>query len=302
MRSMAFFSYKGGSGRSSLIYNTLPFLARELGATPEKPIVVFDMDIDSMGLTYLFDPDQPEYKGRIGRAEVFVHDILDNSYAGKDKIADFLRAAVGIGGVYADNKIEDRSILLVPAKKTNPKESSLDALEPPFEKVLEKLEEKECTAVVFDCPSGSQVTGEISRDLADIYVVVMRITKQFRYGTFDFLRRMDEKVSGKTMVVVPNAVPSDEIYIDGDKFDYDDVKGAIVDGVNDAVDKNKNENECNTEMLQGNMFGIPEVKRLKIREDILCTLQDADLGEDGKKALEGYKTLAQIIKRADRYE
>ena len=58
-------------------------------------------------------------------------------------------------------------------------------------------------------------------------------------------------------------------------------------------------NECNTEMLQEDMFGIPEVKRLKIREDILSTLQDADLGEDGKKALEGYKTLAKIIKRAD---
>ena len=294
MRSMAFFSYKGGSGRSSLIYNTLPFLARALDATPEKPIVVFDMDIDSMGLTYLFDPERSDYKNRIGRAKVFVHDILDNSYAGKDNIDDFLRAAAGIGGVYADNEIEDRSILLVPAKKTNPKESSLDTLKQPFEKLLEKLEKK-CAAVVFDCPSGSQVTGEISRDLADIYVVVMRITKQFRYGTFDFLRRMDERVFEKTMVIVPNAVPSDEVFINGRKFDYDFAKGRIVEGVESRVLNNK----CNTEMLQGNMFGIPEVKRLKIREDILCTLQDVDLGEDGTKALEGYKTLAKIIKRAD---
>lgn len=300
MRSMAFFSYKGGSGRSSLIYNTLPFLARELGATPERPIVVFDMDIDSMGLTYLFDPERSDYKGRIGRAKVFVHDILDNSYAGKDKIDEFLAATAGIGGVY---KIEDRSILLVPAKKTNPNESSLDALEPPFEKLLEKLE-KRCAAVVFDCPTGSQVTGEISRDLADIYVVVMRITKQFRYGTFDFLKRMDEKVSEKTMVIVPNAVPSDEVFINGKKFDYDKVKRTIVDRVNDAVPKinNENDNKCNTEMLEGDMFGIPEVKRLKIREDILCTLQDVDLGEDGKRARDGYEKLAQIIKRADRYE
>lgn len=296
MRSMAFFSYKGGSGRSSLIYNTLPFLAREFDATPEKPIVVFDMDIDSMGLTYLFDPERSDYKGRIGRAEVFVHDILDDSYAGKDDMDKFLAAAAGIGGVYADNGIKDRSILLVPAKKTNPKESSLNALEQPFERLLEKLE-KRCAAVVFDCPSGSQVTGEISRDLADIYVVVMRITKQFRYGTFDFLRRMDEKVSEKTMIIVPNAVPSDEVFINGKKFDYDKVKRRIVDVVTQTV--NKNGNTCNTEMLQGNMFGIPEVKRLKIREDILCTLQDVDLGEDGKKARDGYEKLAQIIKRAD---
>ena len=296
MRSMAFFSYKGGSGRSSLIYNTLPFLARELDATPEKPLVVFDMDIDSMGLTYLFDPERSDYKDRIGRAEVFVHDILDNNYAGKDDMDKFLAAAAGIGGVYADNGIKDRSILLVPAKKTNPKESSLDALEQPFERLLESLEkENRCAAVVFDCPSGSQVTGEISRDLADIYVVVMRITKQFRYGTFDFLKRMDENVSGKTMVIVPNAVPSDEVFINGKKFDYGVAKGRIVDGVQRGVLNN----QCNTEMLEEDMFGIPEVKRLKIREDILCSLQDADLGEDGKKALEGYKTLAKIIKRAD---
>ena len=47
MKKITFFSFKGGSGRTSLLYNTLPFLANELKASPEEPIVVIDLDIDS---------------------------------------------------------------------------------------------------------------------------------------------------------------------------------------------------------------------------------------------------------------
>lgn len=55
MKKITFFSFKGGSGRTSLLYNTLPFLANELKASPEEPIVVIDLDIDSKGLSLLFE-------------------------------------------------------------------------------------------------------------------------------------------------------------------------------------------------------------------------------------------------------
>ena len=70
MKTISFFSYKGGSGRSSLIYNVLPFLADKLNPTPQNPIVLFDMDIDSMGLTYLFDDESAE-------AEVTIQKIIE---------------------------------------------------------------------------------------------------------------------------------------------------------------------------------------------------------------------------------
>ena len=50
-----FYSYKGGSGRSTTLINTIPHLIRELGATPEEPILLVDADLESAGITYYFD-------------------------------------------------------------------------------------------------------------------------------------------------------------------------------------------------------------------------------------------------------
>ena len=57
MTNISFFSYKGGAGRTSLLYNVIPFMADKLGATEKEPIIVIDLDIDSKGLTYLIDRD-----------------------------------------------------------------------------------------------------------------------------------------------------------------------------------------------------------------------------------------------------
>ena len=52
---ISFFSYKGGAGRTSLLLNTLPLIAKELNASADEPIVVADLDIDSKGLSFLLD-------------------------------------------------------------------------------------------------------------------------------------------------------------------------------------------------------------------------------------------------------
>ena len=49
-----FYSYKGGSGRSTTAVNTVRHLADVLGASPEHPILVVDADLESAGLTYFF--------------------------------------------------------------------------------------------------------------------------------------------------------------------------------------------------------------------------------------------------------
>ena len=53
MKSVAFYSYKGGSGRSTACVNFTYFFAKEVNATPLNPIIIVDCDIDSAGLTYL---------------------------------------------------------------------------------------------------------------------------------------------------------------------------------------------------------------------------------------------------------
>ena len=57
MLVVSFHSYKGGSCRSSTCINSLPFLVEQLGANAEHPILVVDTDIDSQGLTYLFNEE-----------------------------------------------------------------------------------------------------------------------------------------------------------------------------------------------------------------------------------------------------
>ena len=49
-----FYSYKGGSGRTTTLLNTTKHLADVLHASKEHPILLVDADLESAGLTYFF--------------------------------------------------------------------------------------------------------------------------------------------------------------------------------------------------------------------------------------------------------
>ena len=53
-KCFTFYSYKGGSGRSTTLLNTTMHLAEILSASKEHPILLVDADIESAGLTYFF--------------------------------------------------------------------------------------------------------------------------------------------------------------------------------------------------------------------------------------------------------
>ena len=57
MKTITFYSYKGGAGRSSTTLNTLPYLVEAMDASASSPIILLDMDLDSAGMTYLLDLD-----------------------------------------------------------------------------------------------------------------------------------------------------------------------------------------------------------------------------------------------------
>ncbi|MDE7464746.1 MAG: hypothetical protein K2M48_06920, partial [Clostridiales bacterium] len=58
MKIISFNSYKGGACRTTTCYNTLPYLAKALNATSDEPLIVYDIDLDSMGLTSIFHADR----------------------------------------------------------------------------------------------------------------------------------------------------------------------------------------------------------------------------------------------------
>ena len=53
-----FYSYKGGSGRTTTLLNTTKHLIDELGASAQKPILLVDADLESAGLTYFFNAQE----------------------------------------------------------------------------------------------------------------------------------------------------------------------------------------------------------------------------------------------------
>ena len=52
-----FYSYKGGSGRSTTAMNAVYHLISELNASPTNPILLVDVDLESAGLTFYFNQE-----------------------------------------------------------------------------------------------------------------------------------------------------------------------------------------------------------------------------------------------------
>lgn len=52
---ISFYSYKGGSGRTTTAANVVGHLADKLGASPESPLLLIDYDTESAGMTYFFN-------------------------------------------------------------------------------------------------------------------------------------------------------------------------------------------------------------------------------------------------------
>ena len=295
MLRISFFSYKGGAGRSSIAYNVIPFLAKELKATEENPIIIVDMDLDSAGMTYLVDKISEQKTDKNFRAQELLSGRIPGSSDSPDEVSisehPLFSNLNKIGNEFGFN--EDASILFMPAKPG----ASLNAGDS-YDKgginplvIFSKLcKQYKCKAIIFDTPAGDQLAARWSLDVSDVVACCMRITYQFRRGTIDFLSRKDKEYEGKEYILVPNAVPTDEIIIDGSIYDLNAVKNEILERTGSGMFRNNN---VNVQMLEEGYFGVPEVKRFKFEEGILYTAKE--VADDERVALDCYERLAKII-------
>lgn len=292
MINISFFSYKGGAGRTSLLYNTLPFLADELQATAREPIVVIDLDLDSKGLSLLNDASG------INAIQVLRNDAAIG-FGQMRAIEDhpFFQQLAPIGKKVGLSEERDRSILFITA---HPKEGaeSLSEYGNNYDNGrvnlngLSKLcNSFHCKAIVMDCPAGDQLTAKKSLSIANKIVLTMRITTQFRLGSKEFLEKKSSYYSGKEYIIVPNAVPSAE----GTNFDMSDYMKSIAGIATNAVKEN---GKVNLTFLQDGRTGIGEVNLFKFREVNLR--EEAlwrKLSEDEERAMEMYKLLAEELSK-----
>ncbi len=292
MLRVSFFSYKGGAGRTSLLFNTLPFLAKELNASENEPIIVLDLDLDSKGLSYLL----LNKESGINSIQVLRGDrAISLRHASNIKNHPFFSQLSPIGEDVGLPGELNRSILFVSA---HPKEGAeylgendnYDAERSSLKTVSKLCQDYNCKAIVMDTPAGSQLSGVTALRESNKIVSVMRITNQFRLGTYEFLKQKAQDLQNKEVIVVPNAVPD----FSGTGFDMHRMFNDIITKTTAALADSTNRVNCSL-LMDGNK-GINEVNLFKFREENLLKLSEIrDLCEDELKATEMYKLLAKEL-------
>ena len=292
MLKVSFFSYKGGAGRTSLLFNTLPFLAKELNATENEPIIVLDLDLDSKGLSYLL----PNKISGINSIQVLRGDkAISLRHASNITNHPFFSQLSPIGEDVGLTKELNRSILFVSAHAKEGaaylgENDNYDAERSSLKTVSKLCQDYNCKAIVMDTPAGSQLSGITALRESNKIVSVMRITNQFRLGTYEFLKQKAQDLQNKEFIVVPNAVPD----FSGTGFDMDRMFTDIVTKTSAALADSSNKLNCS--LLTNDNKGINEVNLFKFLEGNLLNLSKIrDLCDDELEAIKMYKLLAKEL-------
>ena len=300
-KMITFHSYKGGAGRSSTAFNTIPYLVEELEADAKNPILLLDFDIDSAGMTYLLD-----------KAEYFAHPAHDDvkkflkneftwskNYASNFQTHSLLSRFVPVGEAFG---VENGAVLFFGVDDNEKLDNT--EIDGTSEELLLKLEQfaeynDRIKAIVFDSASGEQTVANFAIKGSKTLVCCMRPTMQFRKGTFRFLDRLKGKHMERNVVLLPTVVPPEEMDIK--------IKGiwqrkAALYKIQESASNYKN--SClsiDRTFIQEDCFGINEVQRFKWQEGVLYKLEKENVleAEDEKTATKRYKKLAQVLAKLD---
>lgn len=299
MITVSFFSYKGGAGRSSLAYNVVPLLAEELQATPEQPIVVVDLDVDSAGMTYLLEANEMNLTNKIKMQDIIKQ--IPGEFKTPDELPlvahPFFSNLISVGnkfGLYGPNANDKIRFLPVDIKgdKTRFDQGGNNILN----SIRRLCTTYNCKALIFDTPAGNQLTAAWALRASKDIVTTMRITHQFTTGTIDYLKLRDVETTGKRYIIVPNAIPQEPILIDGLPYSLENVRLGIINRIKEEIKTSNNQFDLTMlEKDENGIYGIPEVKRFKIRESLLYKIPAEVRTTDESLALKQYHKLVKVI-------
>lgn len=288
-RSVSFYSFKGGAGRSTTCLNTIPYIFEIGEASSEHPIVLLDVDLDSAGMTYLLE--QENFFHENYDIKEFLKGDNDLSVPVDKGIQNhpFYKKLVPVGNKFGidDNNavmflgINDRMKL-----GNNDFSGEKDEL---FNKLRKFCKNNGISALVFDTPTGDQITAKFSLKASNCVVCCMKNTMQFRKGTFNYLKRIAAEVDINSLVIFPTVVPKD-LELDG-VSQMENSINSIKQSIQDLSFE-----DINTDFVSKDMFGINEIERFKWKEDILYKLEKkGELRDDEKEGINRYKKLAEIV-------
>ena len=289
MKTITFYSYKGGAGRSSTTLNTLPYLVESMRASANAPIIVLDMDLDSAGMTYLLGLDV-HFKGRYDVKSFLMGDeSWSDAPAGSLAEHEFYQKLVPVGETLG---VENEAVLFLGVDDAKLVDNNqMDGTkEGVFNKLRRFCRKNGIKAVVIDSSAGDQFSAVLSTGAADDIVCCMRPTMQFRIGTFNYLHRLSEKTQDKRIVLLPTVVPSTDKEIDGEMQREKAIKNIC------ARVEDLDMRMVRTDFVTEDCLGINEVERFKWKEGVLYKIgQTSELTADEKEATRRYSKLARIL-------
>ena len=298
LKVISYFSYKGGAGRSTLAFNTIPILAREhLHPSKDHPIIIIDTDLDSCGMSYLLGVDAEV------KEDCCTQDLLKNGLKSLD-YPEYIWQHPNFKDLFAVGDrfgYDKESILFMAAKdvKNVDDQGNYNDTNNPFTEKLNNFIDVckyyKVPAVILDAAVGNNATANATNQVSNIVVCCMRPTIQFVNGTVRFLKSLEQGGSfdgRKKIIAVPNVIPQEEVVVDDKKYpDYAITRittqfSSLKESANDDI-------TYVLDMLDKDSFGIPAVKSFMWREGQLATQTEWD--ENEKLALDRYRKLASII-------
>lgn len=304
MKIISYFSYKGGAGRSTLAYNTIPLIARNhLHPTKENPIVIVDMDIDSCGMSYLLGVKKTDINDD-ACVQYVLRNGCDPSCPPSISEHATLKKLLPMGNKFDCE--DNEAILFLPAKdiKNVNNDSNYNDTNSQFltsmRSFVDMCEHYNVSAVIFDSAVGNQATANVSNQIANVIVCCVKPSIQFVDGTARYLESLDSDDASplgggrKTIVIVPNVVPQEHIVIDDHAYPDSAINRFFI-RLSPIVENRDEDDDItyNLEMLDADGFGIPAVKSFMWREAQLATQKV--LYDNEAEVLKKYEKLAAII-------
>jgi cellulose biosynthesis protein BcsQ len=315
---VAFFSYKGGAGRSVACANVSNHLVSTLG----RSVAVFDFDIESVGQSYIHRVPKTLLQGG-GEAStdwVYVQDLLNGER--KDPSGTTIETLR-----FKDKEFEDlssRMLLDVTEKdkfegykfESGPQAPrKLLVLARPVASVLTPDGRQQqggtlrsvllrinplADFVLFDSPSGTQPLATLARRHSQVLVVLCRPSRQFLEGTRYFLHQLVEATREGdprlTVLFVLSAVPMGE--------EFRTQREGALSRMRDIVQELRSESKVRDRITfripeyqrPKRELVIPEVARLKWQDEVLPPQRERGMDDDTVAGTEAYRRLAEILR------
>ncbi len=206
---VCFYSFKGGAGRTVSTANVAGLLAREVNATPKKPVLLMDLDLDSAGLTILLG-QRNAFEGK----KWSMYGVLKGDLAlDVDKVREefFEKRAVDAS---AELGAEPRTVRFIGSEVVGAADITIDdgdSLDR-MDDLIARSEEQGIGTIIIDSASGWQQAARLSHFVSDVVVYCCRMTHQFVEGTKLQLERfvdLCEQERGRVpkIIILPVAVP-----------------------------------------------------------------------------------------------